>query len=397
MSNLFKLYKDNIKWSDTDGNWYFSFYHNGTRIHRHSRKWIKSKKYLAEEKLKEICKNLEESSVTKPITVNEVFKEFIKFKRNRPNTVKTLERVYNNHIKDELGSNKIDKVTVKQINLFFTNFLEKRQPNDEYYSNNMISKVQSTLNQIFHYATINDYVVKNIMLHIPVIKHNRVEKKFSRRYTTFENVLQVINKLESPTEQAAIAVSLFTGMRPSEIFGLDFGDDKGTHFTHRQSWDNETKTMGPPKNGIERLVAIPNQLRNILDDYYKALKHYDYIDSSPLIGVYRRYPKSTIDRHVNEAIEALELPKFSWYDLRSTLITDLLKAGTDPYVVAKNAGHDKSETTDTYAIVGVDQQLEAVNNLEQLRNVSGTILVPISIKQPKNKGKQHKQKNTKTL
>lgn len=379
---LYNIYKKSIKWSDTKESWYFSFYHNNRRIYRDSVTWTKSKKYLAEDKLRDVCEKLESKpSVTKR-TLDQVFDEYVDFRTLsvRENTILANKRVYNKHIKSELGKLEVEGITLVKINNYFKWFLTQTFGDGEYYSNNIISKVQTLLNQVLHYAYINSYTTSNVMQLLPKIKHSRVEEVFSRTHVSFDDVIKVINHLDTPTYKTALSISLYTGMRPSEIFGLNYSDDNNLYFTVNRSYSNETQKMGPPKNGKPRMVPIPNDLRIILDEYYEHTKKLDPTESSPLIGTTKRQAKSTIDRSIKAAIKKADVPNFSWYDLRGTLITDLLESGAQAYVIAKSAGHNKSETTDTYAIVQIEKQAEIINNMLETRNQIHTISIPFSLK-----------------
>lgn len=372
------MHKDKIKWNEQEGNYYFSFYHNGERIFRRSVKWTKSKKHLAAEKLKEICDEIElNNKYITPKSMDDVFDEYIRFKSlsHRQNTINTDKRIYKNHISEYLGSKSIALMKPNDLNKFFEIMISKEYEPGKKYSNNMISKVQSLIQRIFDYAYINDYITKDISRNLPKIKHNRPEKKFNRRYTTIDDVIKVINVLEDPSDKMALTISLYTGMRPSEIFGLNFGDDKGDYFEFDDVYVNETQSMGLTKNGKTRTVAIIKPLRYLLDEYYIWAEKFDYSEDSPLIRIVKRQPKTTIDSHIKQAIKIAEVPTFSWYDLRSTLATNLLISGANPYVVAKNLGHNKTETTDTYAIVSIDEQAEIVNHMLETTEVKEKIKI----------------------
>ncbi|QIK57805.1 tyrosine-type recombinase/integrase [Erysipelothrix sp. HDW6A] len=363
IQNLFKLYKDSIEWNDKRKCWTYDFYHNDVRYQRKSKKWIKSKKYLAEESLLELCENLSTKTPISRMTFEEVFYEYLDFKVARKNTKIGDKRYYDNHVKSILGHLKISEIKVSHLVAFRKEITEKKKQDGSYYDNRSVQKMDSVVKQVFDYAENFDYIDKNLMRRMPPLKTNRPNSTFKRRYTKYEDVLKVLDYLNVPTYRAALAISLYTFMRPAEIFALDFGDDLGDRFTITKSWDSETKQLGPPKNNKERYVAIPHQLRVELDMYYDSLKLYDLQSDTPLIGVTERQSKSSIDKAIKNAISLANVPVFSWYDLRSTMITNMLRSGADAYIVAKNAGHNQAMTTDTYALVDIDEQKELVENM----------------------------------
>ncbi|WP_159635146.1 tyrosine-type recombinase/integrase [Erysipelothrix anatis] len=360
---LFKLYKNNIKWNESNKSWYFSFYHNGDRIRKTSKLWIKSKKHLAEEALELTCETLSKNMTTTPKTLDDLFEEFMLYKTSRPNSKETDTRYYRLHIKPYLGYRKVIDIKISDLTRHRNKIINMKKDNGDFYDNATIVKINSILKQIFDYAENFDYVDKNYMRKMAPIKTNRPNSNFSRRFIDYKDVLKVMDELNEPKYRAALAISLYTFMRPSEIFALNIEDDLGDKLFINKSWDSITKTLGPPKNNTNRYVAIPDALRDELDKYYTTLTGYDLDLQTPLIGITGRQSKTSIDHAIQYAIKRANVPAFSWYDIRSTMITNMLKSGANPYVVAKNAGHSQAMTTDTYALVDIEEQKEIVENM----------------------------------
>lgn len=361
---LYEMYKDNIIWSSTYKCWTIDFQHQEQRIRRRSKKWIKSKKWLAEDELKAICIKLSKDFVIFDKTIDDVFQEYMQFKNVRESTKDVDRRTYTNLVLPIFDcQKKIAETKELDIAVFRNKLSELKKPSGEYYDNKTLRMADSIVKQIFNYAEDFRYIEYNVVRRSPQFKTSRPESDFKRRYTDFKNVLKVLDALEQPKYRAALAISLYTFMRPAEIFGLDFKDDLGDKLYHRQTWNSVKKVMGPPKNGKRRYVAIPKLLRKELDRYYESLKGSGYLPDSPLIGVTKRQSKSSIDKAIATGIKTANVPHFLWYDLRSTMITNALRSGADPYVVAKNAGHSQTMTTDTYAIVDIEEQQQFVENM----------------------------------
>lgn len=125
-------------------------------------------------------------------------------------------------------------------------------------------------------------------------------------------------------------VTLHTGVRLGELFGLKWGDFDliNDRVTISRSYD------GPTKNGKSRVIPLSNGLDNLVQK--------DYIVGKEDEHLFRRFPP-------NVRLEAVSrqagVPVLTWHGLRHTFATLALEAGCSPKLVSTALGHSKLSTT----------------------------------------------------
>lgn len=375
----YEYYKKTIKWNNKKKCWNFTFRderYPGVRVHRIRVEWTRSKKYLAEDELRNICDALDGSVVAKSYRFSDVVDKFMIFRKASgiaPGTLLSNRTLIDKHILPTFEHKRINQITTLEMNEFLSTL-----PNKTYelkgvsnlYTNNFIKKIQTHLSLIYKFAVANDYCDKNIMDTVYRVKRYEVEKQRKISKVELGDVNKVIQHLEFHDDKIALHIAIWTIVRPSEIFGFDFSDDLGHALLVRQAWNGKTKTMGPPKGGRSRLLPIVPPLRKALDEYYDFLNSngFVYSPNDPLVGITRRKPYSTIKNRVDKAIRITGVPHFAWYDIRRSVITELLTSGNDAYIIARTAGHNEAMTTDVYAQVDINDQINSMKTLIKSRN-----------------------------
>lgn len=93
------------------------------------------------------------------------------------------------------------------------------------------------------------------------VKRYEVAKPKAISKVILSDVNKVINELEYEEDQLSLMIAIWSIVRPSEIFGLDFKHDLGDKLLFEQAWKDTDKVLGPVKNGIPRYSPIAPQLR----------------------------------------------------------------------------------------------------------------------------------------
>lgn len=176
-----------------------------------------------------------------------------------------------------------------------------------------------------------------------------------------------------PTWYAEVYVIAFTGMRPSELYGLktEDVDIEGGVIHVRRSVDARHQVENPPKTGIDREPALSLELKAVLHEHRQRLlrEQHPGLKSGLLFpneeGGFRGAPALLNLLHL--AGKAAKIPvTIGPKTLRKTFITLAALAGHDRLAIRANVGHCDEDMTERYAWVSADEKRGVVEAIEQL-------------------------------
>lgn len=168
---------------------------------------------------------------------------------------------------------------------------------------------------------------------------------------------------------AAVRVGLTLGLRPGEIFGLQWDDwdaEAKTLHVRRQAAETSGKVeIKPPKTaaGI-RSILLPAEVSDALA-LRRAAALKEGLASAPWIvpnrtgGVTRR--SNFANRHWGPLLDRAGVPRRGLHQMRHTAATMLLNGGVPITLVARILGHERPSTTlDVYGHLLTGDQKKAV-------------------------------------
>lgn len=234
----------------------------------------------------------------------------------RPNTIKANKSLFRNHIEvykdlsiEEMLKNWTDRglsaQTVKQLLSLAARYIEWRdgkKPN-----------------------------IRRITYKTERLEGAKLAKSF-----TFEQCELFLNTWELlyPKSLPIVKMALYTGMRPGEVFGLQWGDIDFLRGKIRilRSYDQ------PSKNGRGRVIAMPKLVEQMLQ------QNYLYKDDDSFI-----FKKVKINPKMKRVCAAAGLPPITFHGLRHTFATIALNKGRNIKAVSEALGHSSVKVTlDTY-------------------------------------------------
>ena len=182
-----------------------------------------------------------------------------------------------------------------------------------------------------------------------------------------EEIEQILNNvnIESPSgfrNRAILELLWATGMRISELSGLNFGDLNLEH--------NEIKVFG--KGSKERIVLISERAKQYLERYIHTARRLVAKDfppppqeeNSPVFinnTGYRLNPK-TIRNVINSIVEKISLPqKVTPHMFRHSFATYLIENGADLRVVQELLGHASISNTQIYTHISTKHLTDTYN------------------------------------
>lgn len=187
------------------------------------------------------------------------------------------------------------------------------------------------------------------------------------KFLTPDEVEKILNniKIETPAgyrNRAILELLWATGMRVSELSGLNFGD-LNLH-------NNEIRVFG--KGSKERIILVTNRAKSYLERYIETArplvaKGYSLSPAEEDTPVfinntgYRLQPR-TIRNVINETVEKINLPKHvTPHVFRHSFATHLIENGADLRVVQELLGHASISNTQIYTHVSTQHLKEVYN------------------------------------
>jgi tyrosine recombinase XerD len=187
------------------------------------------------------------------------------------------------------------------------------------------------------------------------------------KFLTPDEVEQILNntKIETPAgyrNRTILELLWATGMRISELSGLNFGD--------LNLEQNEIRVFG--KGSKERIILVTDRAKNYLLRYLQSAralipKGYDIEEpneNSPIFinNTGYRLQTQTIRNVINEVVEKINLPKHvTPHVFRHSFATHLIENGADLRVVQELLGHASISNTQIYTHVSTQHLKEVYN------------------------------------
>lgn len=177
------------------------------------------------------------------------------------------------------------------------------------------------------------------------------------KFLTTEEVEKIMNgiKIDTPAgyrNRTILELLWATGMRISELSGLNFGD--------LNLENNEITVFG--KGAKERIVLISDKAKKYLESYIntarplvaKGFPLEPITDSTPVFinNTGYRLQNKTVRNVINSVVESIELPKHvTPHMFRHSFATHLIENGADLRVVQELLGHASISNTQIYTHV----------------------------------------------
>ena len=283
--------------------------------------------------------NVEKPIVKKSITkdLNYLIDKWLNTKNNLKESSYSLYlTIINSSIKNDIGKTKISKLNSKIINNYLNNLLNKNK-----LSNNYVYVVRSILNQVFKDNNIN----------INMMKISLSVGKGKSLYNSDKNKL--INELNKLNNNISIGIllSLFLGLRKSEVCGLKYSDIDiendilyiNNIVSRVKSFDTKNKTKltltKPKTDNSIRILPIPEKILYLLHniniknkEFYLLTNNSNFMDPRTFYNHYKRIIK---DLNID----------YTYHDLRHTFATNCIEIGIDYKSLMELLGHSSINTT----------------------------------------------------
>lgn len=231
------------------------------------------------------------------------------------------------------------------------------------YKKTTIARKISALRTFYKYLYRERVVEANPVSSITAPKREKKLPKFLDK-DEIEQILNNVN-IENPAgfrNRAILELLWATGMRISELSGLNFGDLNLEH--------NEIKVFG--KGSKERIVLISDRAKSYIQRYVEHARRLVAKDfppppqeeNSPVFinnTGYRLNPK-TIRNVINSIVDKISLPKkVTPHMFRHSFATYLIENGADLRVVQELLGHASISNTQIYTHISTKHLTDTYN------------------------------------
>ncbi|HEX8992578.1 MAG TPA: site-specific integrase [Anaerolineales bacterium] len=316
------------------------------------------------------------------LTLREYLDEWITLKKTRlrPKTAFQYQLLIDKYIKPLLGMKRLRDLNVRVVNQFYEQLLQKT------VGLSQIAHVHRVLHAALEQAVKNGTLIRN-----PA--HGAIVPKGEHREMQILNEQQVglfLVAASNSRYRSLYQLAITTGMRVSELRGLSWTDVdwvKSSISVKRQIQEvpRVGMTTGAPKThagtrtvllGEATLSELRAQKQRV--DAKKAKLGSSW-NKDDLIFPSRQgtpFSKFKLQRDFASVLEAANLPKIRFHDLRHTAASLMLAHGIPPLVVSKMLGHANPSTTlMIYAHSDITMQSDAARTMD-------AIVTPVPVELP---------------
>lgn len=195
-------------------------------------------------------------------------------------------------------------------------------------------------------------------------------------------IIQFTNKIKGARFERIYLIALYTGMRMSEIIGLQWeriNFDTGEltiskQLTMKREKGVERKLISTKSRKV-RTIIIPQTAVEILRSQQKTQYQYRLMAGqewkNELNLVFtdeygNSLPHASIEHEFKKIMASINLPERRFHDLRHTFATEAIRAGVDVETVSKALGHfSVGFTLDVYGHVTQEMKEEAARRIQQ--------------------------------
>lgn len=290
----------------------------------------------------------------------------------RPSSHQTYRGYIENHIKPNIGSMPLNKLSSLELQKFYKKLLNrgrvtrleaKNQPKG--LSPKTVRNIHQILESAMKLAQEQKLIIKDPTAGCALPK---VEKK-EMKTLPVEQLASFLREARESGVFELYYLDLATGLRRGELLGLKWTDidlEKGELQVKRQVVRIEGKIVEAPlktKNAY-RTLPLAEDVTAILKQQRKKAGNSPWVFPSPTGGPIS--PDSVLHM-LHRVLKRAGLPRVRFHDLRHTFATLALQNGVDIKTVSGMLGHFSAGfTLDTYAHVTTAAQKEAARTMEKV-------------------------------
>ena len=288
----------------------------------------------------------------------------------RPNTQMSYERRIYQHIIPALGRIPLDKLTVRDIQQFYTNLKKSgRLIRTELYGAGLSDQTVRGIHTTLH-AALDRAVEEKLLFRNPADNCKLPSAKAREiQVLTPEEIQQLLIQAKEDGCYELLLLELATGLRRGEILALQWDDlnfRTGALRVERQVHRVRGElVVSPPKTkASNRSVLLPAPVLKVLKAYQETV-HSRWMFPSPVKEDSPMDP-AAIRKRLQTVLDRAECKRLRFHDLRHTFATASLEHGMDIKTLSTIIGHVSSTTTlNTYTHVTDAMRQSAADKIDR--------------------------------
>jgi integrase len=256
---------------------------------------------------------------------------------------------YNLYLKDEFGDMLPEEITTKQVTDFRNDLLKSKSPQT-------VKHVLSLLTWIVNHGFKNSLCQKlKIYIDKPEVDNSRVDMIEDEQLT---KLMKVLKEHSHPLAPDIVRLALYSGLRKSEMFGLQWDDI---------DWENEFIHLPKTKSGKQKRIPLNEPTRKLLKRIEKDHSRRTYVHhKSPYVFPGKNGGKLVdINKALRDIKNKAGLPK-SWrmlHSMRHQYATMMASTGeVTLHELSKLLTHSSVKVTERYAHL-TDSALKRASNV----------------------------------
>lgn len=206
------------------------------------------------------------------------------------------------------------------------------------YSENTIARRISTVKSFYDYLRARGIREDDPSqdLESPKVETGK-EPVFISKEKIAELMASTIGETHETRDRLILKLFMSTGMRLSELEGLNVSDIEGTQITIRRGKGNKTRRVFISEDLVEEIREYTSSRCSTIEPLFISQKG-------------GRLSERSIQRAVKKYMDkaGLDLDKFSTHSLRHTFASIMLQQGVDIVTIQQSLGHSSLETTQRY-------------------------------------------------
>ncbi len=297
----------------------------------------------------------------KKITIKELSDEYIKEHIVRrglaPRTVESYKDLIDGKIIPYIGKANVQDLTPRIINDFYRKLEKEKNKSGKPLSGTYRLKFHQQLHEMMKYAVRTGYIATNPVDKVEPPRRDTKEAEFYE-LDDCGRLLIALDNFNDTQWRLLFTMSIFTGMRPGELIGLNWSDIEGSILTVRAGFvqlhgEKSKRTDRPKTKKSVRMIDLPAEVTVLLSRHKKEQAEYrlrfgekwpepDAVFTNDLGERLSKYDPA---KHWNRFVKKNDLRKLPLYGLRHTAATLMIAQRINARDVAARLGHAQTSTT----------------------------------------------------
>ena len=295
-----------------------------------------------------------------------------------------------NHINPGLGNMVISKIQPHQIQQFMNRLEYHGKKKGSVLSYKTRKNIHGCLSSALEKAVRIHYLRENPASGCTIPRSDEDANMKLIQPLDTEQIIRFTKAIRGSRFERVYLIALYTGMRMSEILGLQWDRinlDSGEILISKQlsikrEKGSERKMISTKTRKVRSIIVprtaigvIREQLRTQYSEKLSAGSMWDnelnLVFTDEIGG---SLPHASVEHEFKRIARSANLPDMRFHDLRHTFATEAIRAGVDVETVSKTLGHfSVGFTLDVYGHVTQEMKIDAANRLQDAIDRRGIV------------------------